>query len=279
MSVRLLQGEAFETLARLENGEFDCCVTSPPYFGLRDYGMAQQIGLEATPEIYIQRLVLVFREIRRVMKPTGTLWLNLGDTANNRRRIRSTSHQPSLNKFSEDTWAEATKKGLTRLSLTHGGLKEKDAFGIPWAVAFALRTDGWFLRQEIIWAKNFGKPEPSPDRLPNRHEQLFLFSACKNYHFDRNALPAYASGSVWFIPPHGRQDHGAAFSRRLVEPCLLAGCPLGGSVIDPFAGSGTTGVTAASLGRSATLIELNPDYVEIATRRLAQDATLLEGAA
>lgn len=274
MSVRIVQGDCRDMLPLLEDQSAHCCVTSPPYYGLRDYGVEGQIGLEAHPADFVDEMVSVFREVRRVLRDDGTLWLNLGDTSNNRRRIRTTSHQPSLNGFKEPSWAEATKMGLTRLSITTDGLKEKDAFGIPWLVAFALRSDGWYLRQEIIWSKNFGKPEPSTDRLPTRHEQIFLLTKSKRYHFDRAKLPAYATGSVWEIPPVGRSDHGAVFSEKVVEPCVLAGCPEGGTVLDPFGGSGTTGLVADRLGRDAILIELNPDSVGGAESRLRSEAEM-----
>lgn len=273
MAVSIIQGDARDELRKLATSSVHCCVTSPPYFGLRDYGVGGQIGLEPTPAAYVAELVAVFRQVRRVLRDDGTLWLNLGDTANNRRRIRSSSHQPSLNGFREETWAEATRRGMTRLSIADGDLKEKDVFGIPWLVALALRRDGWVLRQEIIWAKSFGKPEPSHDRLPNRHEQVFLLSPGKRHYFDRSALPAYAQGSVWAIPPSGRSDHGAAFSEKLAEPCILAGCPRGGIVLDPFGGSGTVGVAADRHQRDAILIELSPAYADIARGRLGITAT------
>jgi len=266
--VTLHVGDVREVLATLPDASVNCVVTSPPYFGLRDYGHEGQIGLEATPDEFVAAMVAVFGEVRRVLKDDGTLWLNLGDTANNRRRIRSSSHQPSLNGFSELTWADATKLGLTRLSITSGGLKEKDMFGVPWMVAFALRSSGWFLRQEIIWAKNFGKPEPSIDRLPNRHEQIFLLTKSKRYYFDRAALPDYATGSVWELPPTGISEHGASFSSRLVEPCVRAGCPADGVVLDPFGGSGTTALVALRNGRRAELVEINPEYAAMARRRI-----------
>lgn len=277
MSVQIITGDCRKVLGSLSSASVNCCITSPPYFGLRSYGVGVEggeMGLEATPDKFVSGMVEVFRDVRRVLRDDGTLWLNIGDTSNNRRRIRTTSHQPSLNGFSEPSWAEATKMGLTRLSITSGGLKEKDAFGIPWMLAFALRADGWFLRQEIIWAKSFGKPEPSTDRLPGRHEQIFLLSKSKRYHFDRAAMPAYASGSIWEVPPTGSSDHGAAFSEKIVEPCILAGCVVGGVVLDPFGGSGTTGLVADRLQRDAILIELNPASVETSRKRLAGDAGL-----
>jgi site-specific DNA-methyltransferase (cytosine-N4-specific) len=272
MAVEILTGDCRDVLKTLADRSVHCIVTSPPYWWLRNYDAAAQIGMETTPAAFVEQLVTVFHECRRVLRDDGCLWLNLGDTANNRSRIRSTSHQPSLNGFTELTWAEATKQGLTKLSINDGDLKEKDMCGVPWAVAFALRRDGWYLRQEIIWAKNFGKPEPSFDRLPSRHEQLFLLSKSKRHYFDRTMLPPYASGSVWQIPPTGRSDHGASFSAGLVAPCILAGCPKGGTVLDPFFGAGTSGLVADRLGRNCIGIELNPAYVEIARNRLVADA-------
>lgn len=280
MTVEIITGDCREVLQSLPDQSVHCCVTSPPYFGLRDYGVDGQIGLEQTPDEYVAEMVAVFREVRRVLRDDGTLWLNLGDTSNNRRRIRTSSHQPSLNGFSEMTWAEATRAGLTRLSINDGDLKEKDMIGIPWRTAFALRASGWYLRQEIIWSKTFGKPEPSADRLPNRHEQVFLFSKSKNYLFDRTALPSFATGSVWELPPVGRSDHGATFTERLVEPCILAGCPKDGTVLDPFGGAGTTGLVADRLQRNAILIELNSGYAAMARRRIDADTPLFaQGAA
>lgn len=274
MTVSIHIGDCKDVLRGIADASVHCCVTSPPYYGLRDYGHPDQIGLEPTPGAFVDEIVGIFSEVRRVLRDDGTLWLNLGDTSNNRRRIRSSSHQPSLNGFKELTWAETTKLGLTRLSISDGDLKEKDAFGIPWMVAFALRADGWYLRQEIIWSKSFGKPEPTSDRLPNRHEQIFMMSKSKRYHFDRSALPAYATGSVWQIAPTGRSDHGAAFADKVAEPCILAGCPIGGTVLDPFGGSGTTGLAAKRLGREAILIEINPEYAAMAERRISGDAPL-----
>lgn len=268
MSVEILIGDCRSTLTTLADDSVDSVVTSPPYYGLRDYGHESQIGLEQRPSDYVAQMVAVFREVRRALKNDGTLWLNLGDTSNNRRRIRSSSHQPSLNGFKELSWAETTKLGLTRLSINDGDLKEKDAFGIPWMVAFALRADGWFLRQEIIWSKSFGKPEPSGDRLPNRHEQIFLLTKSKRYKFNRERLPSYATGSVWQIPPVGRSDHGASFSEKLVEPCILVGTDEGDTVLDPFGGSGTTGAVASRLGRGAVMCEVNTEYASAAKARI-----------
>lgn len=254
------------------------CVTSPPYFGLRDYGHEGQIGLEKTPEQFIAQLVEVFRCVRDVLADDGTLWVNIGDTSNNRRRIRSTSHQPSLNGFKEQSWAEATKAGLTRLSINDGDMKEKDMMGIPWMLAFALRADGWYLRQEIIWAKNFGKPEPSVDRLPSRHEQIFLLSKSKRYLFDKSMLPDFAAGSVWQIAPTGNGGHGATFSSKLVEPCISVGSRPGDVVLDPFMGSGTTAAVAITHGRQFIGCELNVDYKPLQDERIAGARRSVEAA-
>lgn len=252
------------------------CITSPPYYALRDYGHEGQLGLEATPELYVAAMVEVFSCVREVLADDGTLWMNIGDTANNRRKIRSTSHQPSLNGFAEPSWAELTKIGRTRLSINNGDLKEKDMMGIPWMLAFALRADGWYLRQEIIWSKSFGKPEPSVDRLPNRHEQIFLLSKSKNYKFDKSRLPSFANGSVWDIAPTGISGHGASFSGKLVEPCVLVATDPGQTILDPFFGSGTTGGVASSLGRNFIGCELSPEYEALQNDRLSQPGLMLE---
>jgi DNA modification methylase len=160
---------------------------------------------------------------------------------------------------------------MTRLSVSTWGMKEKDAMGIPWAVAVALRADGWYLRQEIIWRKTFGKPEPAKDRFPSRHEPIFLFSKNKRYYFDRASVPNWADSSVWEIPPTGHREHGAAFPPALIDPCILAGCPIGGVVLDPFGGSGTTGLVSSRLQRNAILLELNPAYAAMARARIDGD--------
>lgn len=266
----IIFGDCRETMRRWaeEGVRVQTCVTSPPYFGLRDYGHDGQLGLEQTPEQYVAVMIDVFRLVRDLLADDGTLWLNIGDTANNRRRIRSSSHQPSLNGFKERSWAEATKMGLTRLSINDGRMKEKDMMGIPWMLAFALRADGWFLRQEIIWAKNFGKPEPSLDRLPSRHEQMFILSKSKRYYFDRASMPEYASNSVWHVAPIGTSGHAAAFAANLIEPCILAGSRPGDIVLDPFMGSGTTAQVAIEQDRQYLGCELNREYKSLQDERI-----------
>lgn len=246
------------------------CVTSPPYYWQRDYGHAGQLGLEATPAEYVEAMVKVFALVRELLADDGVLWLNIGDTYNNRTRVRRTSHQPSMNGFSEESWAEATKRGVTRLSVTCDNLKEKDLFGIPWAVATALRADGWFLRQEVIWRKTFGKPEPTKDRMPCRHEHIFLLSKTSTYFFDRAALPEWANDTVWQVPPTGSREHGAAFPSALVEPCIKAGSRPGDTVLDCFFGSGTTGEVAGNLGRNWIGCEINDQYAPLQQARTAQ---------
>ena len=272
MTVTIRHGDCRDVLRTMADDSVDCCVTSPPYFGQRDYGVSRQIGLEATPSIFVSELTLVFEEVRRVLKPQGTLWLNIGDSYNNRTRIRTSSHKPGEangHGFSDKkSWAEAARDGEVRMSIVQPGLKEKDLIGIPWAVATALKGAGWLLRQEIIWNKPVAKLDVASDRPATRHEQIFLFAKSKVYHFDRDALPPAFRGSVWTVPASGHDEHGASFPVGLVEPCILAGCADGGTVLDPFAGSGTTGLAAERLGRDAVLIELNPEFASVAARRV-----------
>lgn len=263
-SVNIHTGNCLDILPTMEAGSVNCCVTSPPYFGLRDYGNDEQIGLEETPEAFVESLVNVFREVKRVLADDGTLWLNLGDS--------------------------------------YG--KEKQLVGIPWRVALALQADGWYLRQDIIWSKPNPMPESVTDRCTKAHEYIFLLSKKPKYYYDADAVrePVKESSgrnmrapkcgddrvhgttnqtqktfteikganrrSVWNVntqPYSGA--HFATFPPDLIKPCIMAGCPTGGTVLDPFGGSGTTGMVALELGRSAELIELNPDYVEIINER------------
>lgn len=243
------------------------CVTSPPYFGLRDYGHDGQMGLEETPEAYVAGMVELFREIRRVLRDDGTLWLNLGDSYNNRTRIRTSSHKPIAD-GDRKSWAQSAADGEVRMTITKNGWKEKDLFGVPWMVASALRLDGWFLRQEIIWHKPVAKLDVAQDRPVNRHETIFLLSKSKCYYFDGAAMPKWSRGSVWAVAATGHQKHGAAFPPDLIEPCVLAGAPVGGTVLDPFGGAGTTGLVAKRNGRNSILCEINPDYADMAEARI-----------
>jgi DNA modification methylase len=303
---RILIGDCLEVLCGLPDGVAQTCVTSPPYYGLRDYGCAGQIGLEATPDAYVARLVDVFREVRRVLRDDGTLWLNLGDSY-----------------ASDSKWGGAT--GGKHVKALHGeagagrgkrqtGMKDKDLIGIPWMVAFALRADGWWLRQDIIWHKPNPMPESVGDRCTKAHEYVFLLTKSARYFYDSAAiaeeaergdagsrfdqgktaqhqLDRQASGariddgrrnarSVWPIATQPfRGAHFAIMPPALAERCIKAGSRPGDMVLDPFGGAGTTGLVADRLGRSATLIELNQEYARLARERITADAPLLVGAA
>ena len=313
MTVDIRIGDCRTLLAAMGDKSVNCCVTSPPYFGLRDYGVDGQIGLEQTPDEYVTEMVGVFREVRRVLRDDGTLWLNLGDSYNNRTKVRSTSHQPALHGFKDDNWADRAARGGVRMSRHDGDLKEKDLVGIPWKVAFALRADGWYLRQDIIWHKPNPMPESVKDRCTKAHEYIFMLSKSSTYHFDSSAIkeplarpdeakrktPGKFGGankhveaqkqsrlhsgneyvgtadgkrnrrSVWTVSTKPfKGAHFATFPPDLIEPCILAGCPAGGTVLDPFGGAGTTGIVAKQHGRNAILLELNPEYAAMARERI-----------
>ena len=328
----ILTGDALQTLTTLPDESVHCCVTSPPYWGLRDYGVAGQLGLERTPEDYVSAMVAVFREVRRMLRQDGTCWVNLGDAyahngacgggspvdnATDARGPRPTRFRDGDRKIQEAMRYRVPP-----------GLKPKDLVGIPWRVAFALQADGWWLRQDIIWHKPNPMPESVTDRCTKAHEYLFLLSKSARYWYDGEAIaepaqirdderpfserdsgdhgqggrsyaPRSYNGSsftkgktalngeranvgqgprtdkatrnrrsVWTIPTAPYPEaHFATYPADLVKPCILAGCPPGGTVLDPFAGSGTTGMVALELGRKAILIELNPDYVELIRKR------------
>ncbi len=187
----IMEGSALKRLREIPDGSVQTCVTSPPYFGLRDYDHQDQIGMENTPDEFVDVLVGVFSEVRRCLRDDGTLWVVIGDSYNNRSVARSSSHQGGLGFDNESiarSWAEQTKLGLTRLSFTHGGLKEKDLIGIPWMLAFALRIDGWYLRSDIIWHKPNGMPESIKDRPTSAHEHVFLFCKSKRYFYDADSI-------------------------------------------------------------------------------------------
>lgn len=327
--VTVLQGDALESLRLLDDQSVNCCVTSPPYWGLRDYGVDGQLGLEQTPQDYVDNMVAVFREVHRVLADDGTLWMNLGDSyaANRSYQVNSTKGGPK-----HGPGQSAGGKGAR----VPDGLKPKDLIGIPWRVAFALQADGWYLRQDIIWAKPNPMPESVRDRCTKSHEYLFLLSKSEKYYYDFAAMQEPASGwngsefhtgktgehqlgrsstkprkgnaktfrgggactqgqsfvnsasterdshgnqpnetgtrnkrDVWTIATTPfKAAHFATFPPKLIEPCVLAGCPVGGVVLDPFGGSGTIGMVARQHGRNAVLLELNPEYVDIACARI-----------
>jgi DNA modification methylase len=309
----VIEGDAAEQLAKLDPGSVQTCITSPPYWGLRDYGDEGQLGLEPTPEQYVANLVAVFREVRRVLRDDGTVWLNLGDSyaaANNRNDARRQTNAPQ---DSERDSALAYRQSP--------GIKPKDLVGIPWMVAFALRADGWWLRSDIVWAKPNPMPESATDRPTRSHEYLFLLTKSARYFYDADAIREQQSvesiaryeygfnkvgkgiqdngashtkgqgpdGGMIDANPAGRNKrsvwtvttqpfpgaHFATFPPKLIEPCVLAGSAKGDTILDPFAGAGTTGVVALRHDRSFVGIELNPDYAQMARDRIREDAPLL----
>ncbi len=260
IGMTLLVGDCIEQMHALPDASVNCCVTSPPYYWQRDYDHEDQIGHEDTPADYVARLVEVFREVKRVLSEDGTVWLNLGDSYynGNGQPRGSDPRSPSRD------WIRKKARPLDVAGL---GYPKKSLLGMPWRVALALQDDGWTLRQEIIWCRETAFPEPSVKDRPHRqHETVFLLSKSRRYHFDRTALP---EESVWHIG-HERaaKGHSAPFPAALVERCILAGCRAGGTVLDPFGGSGTTAGVAIKHGRRAILCELNPDYAEMIPARV-----------
>lgn len=370
-------GDALEVLRTMPGESVHTCVTSPPYWGLRDYGIAGQLGLESTPDEYVSRMVEVFREVRRVLRGDGTLWLNLGDCyATGAGKVgecpgggeqgEKWKGYRGTRRSGKHEYVDAAMGPLTQPNrLPIPGLKPKDLCGMPWRVAFALQADGWWLRSDIIWAKDNPMPESVTDRPTKAHEYLFLLAKSERYYFDSDAIKEpsvtgderrpYASQGAWDMdgrPPEQRhggekrrpkawdndmgshrtlvqgygrkcgpnalrgqganrdhetgaanrdgrdmqevgvgafrnkrtvwsiatapfpEAHFATFPPKLVEPCILAGCPEGGTVLDPFSGAGTTGLVARRLGRNFVGIELNAAYIEMAERRIVQDQPL-----
>jgi DNA modification methylase len=303
-------GDVLEVLKTIPSETVHCCITSPPYYRLRDYGVDGQIGLENTPEEYVERLVSVFREVRRVLRVDGTLWVNIGDSYAGSGKGRNGDGTHSVG------GKQGTNKGtiMGHLRKTQGGpgVKPKDLIGIPWMLAFALRADGWYLRRDIIWHK----PNPMPegglkDRPTKAHEYIFLLSKSPRYYYDRTAILEDAKWDRWgdqtvvkqqqgtaswikgrakselqAIGKKNRRDvwtmptrpfngaHFAVFPPELPETCLLAGSPEGGVVLDPFSGAATTGIAAVKNGRSYVGIELNPEYVEISQSRFERELGL-----
>ena len=321
----IINGNSLEVLKSLPDNSIDCCVTSPPYYALRDYGCDGQIGLEETPEKYIESLCDVFSEVRRVLTPEGTLWLNIGDSYNGNKvgntEVVKNKKVSESNDFHKKLW---------------GGAKPKDLIGVPWMLAFALRSQGWYLRQDIIWHKPNPMPESVTDRCTKSHEYIFLMSKSQKYYFDYEAIQEpcadqsrtnYACGNrtnginkdrndndfgersknwkprtkncqydgqkpnsfhlsrengepdkeyyvrnkrdVWSVNVKPCSEaHFATYPFELIKPCILAGCPENGIVLDPFMGSGTTAIVARSLNRNYLGVELNPEYIKIAHKRL-----------
>ena len=331
----IINGNSLEVLKSLPDNSIDCCVTSPPYYALRDYGCDGQIGLEETPEKYIESLCDVFSEVRRVLTPEGTLWLNIADSywGGGWRNAQFNEHSGDIQKGSKGTYCGLS---LPACKGNVGDYKPKDLIGIPWMLAFALRSQGWYLRQDIIWHKPNPMPESVTDRCTKSHEYIFLMSKSQKYYFDYEAIQEpcadqsrtnYACGNrtnginkdrndndfgersknwkprtkncqydgqkpnsfhlsrengepdkeyyvrnkrdVWSVNVKPCSEaHFATYPFELIKPCILAGCPENGIVLDPFMGSGTTAIVARSLNRNYLGVELNPEYIKIAHKRL-----------
>lgn len=265
-------GDALAVLSEMPDQSADCIVTSPPYFGLRDYGIEGQIGAEASPAEFVAAMVAVFREARRVLADDGTLWLNLGD---------SYSGSGGNGQTNRRTQGKAPTNRRNRAGATeNGNLPPRSLMGIPWKVATALQHDGWILRQEIIWAKPNGMPSNAPGRYESRHEHVFLFAKSWPYWFSPDAR-AFGQSDVWTYPTESLPGaHVAVMPAALAERCVLAGCKTGGTVLDPFSGSGTTGYAASKHDRRYVGIDLNAEYLDLSLRtRLAQPALSLGGTA
>ena len=295
----ILLGDCRETLRGLPDGAARCCVTSPPYWGLRDYGCAGQIGLEKTPEAYVAEMVAVFREVKRVLADDGTLWLNLGDSYS--ATTKGSGGHNEKQDSNAGSWHDNHRWSIAP------GLKQKDLVNIPWRVAFALQADGWYLRSDIIWHKPNPMPESVTDRPTKAHEYVFLMSKSARYYYDAAAIKAPATSTddsvrdrdasklnntpgrtrmrglttngyntrnartVWTIPTQPTPDaHFATFPEALAERCILAGSAQGDTVLDPFFGSGTVGKVAERLGRKWIGCELNAKYVTISEKKTAQ---------
>lgn len=331
MPVLIETGDCRDVLQTMKAGTVQTCVTSPPYFGLRDYGVDGQIGLEESVEEYVAQLVAVFREVRRVLRHDGTLWLNLGDS------YASTPTGSNTTKSGLGGGKSTQIEGGKRPNKVIDGLKPKDLIGIPWRVAFALQADGWWLRSDIIWHKPNPMPESVTDRPTKAHEYIFLLAKSERYYYDADAAaePVTASTIARISQPNlenqrgsdravgktngtmkavvRKQDalgkatytgfndryfskdsktmrnrrtvwtvattpfkgsHFATFPPDLIKPCIEAGSSVGDTVLDPFGGAGTTGLVSDRLGRNAVLIELNPEYAEMARQRISRDAPL-----
>ena len=275
MKDTILYGDCRETLSTL-NDKVQMCVTSPPYYGLRNYGdEINQIGLEDTPEEYIQNLVKVFQSVKNVLADDGTLWLNMGDSYYN--------YRPGKGQSLVKQTVSATKQDLPDKCARRGnkldGLKEKDLIGIPWMLAFALRADGWYLRQDIIWSKGNPMPESVRDRCTKSHEYVFLLSKNQNYYFDVDAIkePTRRKRSVWNINKKAYKDaHFAVYPPELVIPCIKAGSEKNDIILDPFMGSGTTAMVAKSLGRHYIGCELHEEYGKLMQKRIGEARGTLE---
>lgn len=262
----IFEGDALHVLQRLPSSLVQCVVTSPPYWGLRDYNIEGQIGLEPSLSRYINHLVNIFTEIKQVLRDDGILWLNIGDgyTSGNRGYRAPDKKNPA--------------RAMSVRPDTPEGLKPKDLLGIPWRLAFALQEDGWYLRSDIVWHKPNAQPESVADRPSRDHEYFFMFSKSEKYYYNRDAIKEPGANgnlrnrrSVWSIrtQPSFAGSHFATFPPELIEPCILASSRPGDYILDPFFGSGTVGVVSMEHNRHYIGIELHPDYVTMAAARLS----------
>ena len=266
MKDTILFGDCRDTLKQFDE-KARCCVTSPPYYGLRDYGGEDnQIGQEQSPEEYIQEMVNVFRLVRDNLTDDGTLWLNIGDSYYNYRPGKGGLPQQTVSNTKQDLPDQCNRRA-NKLE----GLKEKDLIGIPWMLAFALRADGWYLRQDIIWHKPNPMPESVRDRCTKSHEYIFLLSKSQNYYFDVDTIKEQSrrKRSVWNVNVKpNKQAHFATYPPELITPCILAGSEENDIVLDPFMGSGTTAMVARSLGRYYIGCELHEEYKNLIHERV-----------
>ena len=266
MKDTILFGDCRDTLKQFDE-KARCCVTSPPYYGLRDYGGEDnQIGQEQSPEEYIQEMVNVFRLVRDNLTDDGTLWLNIGDSYYNYRPGKGGLPKQTVSNTKQDLPDQCNRRA-NKLE----GLKEKDLIGIPWMLAFALRADGWYLRQDIIWSKGNPMPESVRDRCTKSHEYIFLLSKSQNYYFDVDTIKEQSrrKRSVWNVNVKpNRQAHFATYPPELITPCILGGSKENDIVLDPFMGSGTTAMVARSLGRYYIGCELHEQYNNLIQERV-----------
>lgn len=296
MEIQILQGDAIKQLQKLDDKSINTCITSPPYWGLRNYNDEEkQLGMEDTPKEFVDNLVKVFREVKRVLRDDGTVWLNLGDSYCSSRPMGTSGNSDNVGNaykkhresFDFGRTGKTSKVGTNEYrgrGKAVDGLKMKDLIGIPWRVALALQQDGWYLRQDIIWHKPNPMPESVKDRCTKAHEYIFLLSKSSKYYFDNEAIKEDCvtqskhtnkknKRSVWTVSTKPfKGAHFATFPMDLIEPCVLAGCPQDGIVLDPFAGSGTTGIVAINNKRNACLIDLSSEYIEIAKKRIKEQA-------
>ena len=314
MTWEIKVGNSLDILQEMPEKSIHCCVTSPPYFALRNYQNDEQIGQEETPEEFVENLVEVFRGVKRVLRDDGTLWLNIGDTYSrgNRGKVVPPAGVAAT-KNDDIKYGDLETPKLN----SHPTIKQKDLIGIPWRVAFALQADGWYLRSEIIWHKPNPMPESVKDRPTRAHEHIFLLTKNEKYYYDAESIKTdanpeaakrakrknfahhrktdeWAEGSgmqphsgfdkeytkankrdVWSVPVKTyRGAHFATYPPDLIEPCVLAGCPVDGVVLDPFSGAATTGVVACQKNRNYIGIELNPEYAKLSEDRLSKEAAL-----